>query len=159
MNLESLPVGTPMRRLADVVVFSKGKEPVLVVEIDAARGTTPASAAQFRKTLVENGLVENTPFMLIATRTTMFLWRRDTRLGDEADFAVPIKPVLQRYLKTPHDELRLSESIEILVHGWLQDLAIGIRTPDTAVAPDKMLLDSGLYELMHFGYVRFEMPA
>ncbi len=159
MNLESLPVGTSMRRLADVVAFSKSKELVLVVEIDAARGTTPATAAQFRETLVENRLVENAPFMLIATRTTMFLWRRDTRLADEADFTAPIEPLVQLYLKSPYDELELRESIEILVHGWLQTLAIGIRKPDPAVAPDKMLLDSGLYELMHFGYVRFEVPA
>lgn len=159
MNLESQSVGTPMRRLADVVVFSKGKDPVLVVEIDAAKGTSPASAVQFRRTLIENGLIENVPFLLIASRTTMFLWRRDTPLDDEADFTVPIKPVLQLYLKGLHVEHYVSESIEILVHSWLRDLAIGIRKPDTAVAPDKMLLDSGLYKLMQFGYVRSEVPA
>src|SRR5262245_43309000 len=112
MNLELLPVGTPMRRFADVVVFSKGKHPVLVVEIKAAKETSPAAAAQFRRSLLENELVENVPFLLIAFKTTMFLWRRETPLGDEADFTVPIKPVLQLYLKSLHDEQYAGESIQ-----------------------------------------------
>lgn len=147
-----------MRRFADVVVLSKGKDPVLVVEIKAAKETSPAAAAQFRRSLIENELVENAPFLLVAFKTAMFLWRRATPLDQEADFTVPIKPVLQLYLKSLHDEHYAGESIQIAVHSWLRDLAIGIRKPDTAVAPDKMLIDSGLYKLMHFGDVRSEVP-
>jgi hypothetical protein len=146
-----------MRRFADVVVFSKGKNPVLVVEIKAAKETSSAAAAQFRRSLIENDLVENAPFLLVAFKTTMFLWRKETPLDDEADFTVPIKPVLQLYLKSLHDEQYAGESIQIAVHSWLRDLAIGIRKPDATFPPDRMLLDSGLYDQMHFGDVRSEV--
>jgi hypothetical protein len=55
---KSLPVSTLMRHFADVVVFSKGKDPVLIVEISATKETSPNAAARFRRSLIENELVD-----------------------------------------------------------------------------------------------------
>lgn len=157
MNLESLSVGTSMRRLGDIAVFSKSKDLVLVVQIDGSAGSSSESAAYFRRAMIEERFVENAPFLLIASKTTIFLWRRDTPLDEEPDFTAPIKPVLQFYWRSHYVEHYGREVIELLMHTWLGDLAIGIREPDTAFAADEMLLDSGLYKLMQSGYVRFDV--
>jgi hypothetical protein len=38
-----------MRHPADIVVFSKGAHPVLAVEIEAGKETSPRAAARFRR--------------------------------------------------------------------------------------------------------------
>ncbi|WP_129647324.1 hypothetical protein [Peristeroidobacter agariperforans] len=146
-----------MTQTADIIVFSKGERPILVVETKAAKETSPTAAARFRRNLVESKMVADVPFLAIAFKTSIFIWRKETPLDAPADFSVPIKPVFQLYLKRLDDSAFVGEeSIQIAVHSWLRDLAIGIRKPDPDFPPDKMLLDSGIYKKMHFGDVRSE---
>jgi hypothetical protein len=153
----SQPVSRPMRHSADIVV-SKEDRPVLMVEIKAGKETSPTAAARFRRNLIENKMVADAPFLLLAFKTSLFLWRKETSLDEPADFTAPIKPILEFYLQSHHDNPYIGEeSIQIAVHSWLRDLAIGIRQPDPASPPDQMLLDSGLYNEMYSGDVRPEV--
>lgn len=155
---ELVTVSESMRRTADIVVFTKGSQPILIVEISATKETSAAAAARSRRSLVENEMVAEVPFLLLAFKTAMFLWKKETPIDGPPDFTAPIKPLLRHYLKSLRDDRDVGEeSIQIAVHSWLRDLAIGIRKPEATFPPDKMLQDSGLYQQMYFGDVRSEV--
>jgi hypothetical protein len=142
----------------DIAVYARDKRLVLAVEVKDGKEPSGQAAAALRRNLISHKLLTNAPYFLLAYRTRLFLWREETAPGQLADCSALTTPVLHDYassLSKPESTLRGS-GLQIVIFAWLADLASGARKPESDSEPEKMLVDSGLYERIHLGDVQFE---
>lgn len=145
---------------ADIVVFSKDKRPILVVDVKDTRAyTTRESAAGVRRSLITHGLLPDTPFFVFATRSQLFLWPQNVDPRDPPGFTAAIDSILDDYASHRPNRPKTSRggALEIVIFSWLSDLASGIRSPSPGSPADHMLLESGVYEQIQGGTVDFEV--
>ena len=144
---------------ADIVVYALDRRPVLAVEIKEARQASAKEAAALRRGLFAHGLLPDSAFYLIVYPTTLFLWRRETPAADPPDYAASTRPVLndtQLNVSLGRDGHLRKGGLQLLVFSWLSVLASDLRAPDATSEPEKMLIDSGVYEQLRHGDVQFE---
>jgi len=144
---------------ADIVVFSKERRPVLVVDVrGGSMYDTVESAAGLLRSLLAHQLLPSAPFFMLATPTQLFLWPRDGTSDDVPKFAAATKAVLDNYgsKRLQTDRLR-SGALEFVIFFWLADLASGVRSPSPVSAADRMLLESGLFTYIQGGTADFDV--
>jgi hypothetical protein len=145
----------------DIGVYGQDGRLVLVVEVKAGTGISLDSAAGLRTNLLAHGLLSDAPYFLLASPRNLLLWKSETPANGPADFMASADPVLRDYLptRTGQGGTFRSESLQLAMLSWLGDLASAVRTPDLSSEPDRMIVDSGLYDAIHFGEVKSEVPA
>jgi hypothetical protein len=145
---------------ADIVVFSKEKRPILVVEVkDTSLYSTPQDASSLRRNLIAHQLLSGGRFFMLATARQIFLWSNDARPDAPPNFAATAKSVLDAYgSRGPaRDNNNRGGALEIVYFSWLSDLVSGIRRPSPDSESDRLVLDSGLYEQIRGGSAEFEV--
>jgi hypothetical protein len=140
---------------ADIVAYSPDHRRMLIVECKMSTETSSESAARLRRSLLQHGLLAETPFFLLAYPTGLFLWKGDAKVDEQPAFSAPAKPILRKYLgEAAKDDANLrGESLELALYSWLSDLVSGVRTPETGNEADQILVQSGLYEMIRRGQV------
>jgi hypothetical protein len=148
-----------MRTEFDIAGYSPTRELVLIAEVKWLKESSEENAVYFRRNLLSHRLLSEVPYFLLAYRSSFFLWRGASDPGASPDFKAPAKPVLKKYLGTfaESESGPGPESMESAVNLWLSELASGIQEPDPSSEPDKMILDSGLYDRIKGGEVRRQM--
>ena len=137
---------------SDIVVYARDRRPVLAVEIRETRQPSAKDAAALRGCLHAHGLVPASAFYLIVYPTTLFLWRRETPATDLPDYAASAK-----WAGDDTGAARVyKDGLQLVVFWWLSVLTNGLRDADPASEADKILIDSGVYEDLRHGEVRFE---
>jgi hypothetical protein len=144
---------------ADIVLETPDGR-VLLVECKWMKEPSLERAGQLRDSLASLWAGEY-EYFLLALRTGLHLWRRETPPGSPPDFSASAKRVWSDYLGKLADseETLRSRSMELAVASWLSDLASNVRQPDLGSEPDKLLVDSGLYDQMKHGSVRLHVEA
>jgi hypothetical protein len=142
--------------VSDIVVYSSGHRPVLVVECKGGGETVAQGAAQLRRNLLIHGLIPDAPYLLLAFPTNFFLWKRESAPGDPPDFSAPSIGVLREYLGALADQKGVlrEESLQLALEAWLGDLASTVRQPKSSSEADRIVVESGLFDLMKGGEVR-----
>jgi hypothetical protein len=145
---------------ADIVLDSPLRGRLLLVECKWAKESSPASAAHLRDSL-SRLWNSDAAFFMLAFRTGLYLWKKDTAPNAPPDFVSPAKQVLREYLGKLADQADgpRAESMELAIASWLSDLASDLRKPDPKSEADQMLVKSGLYEQMKHGIVRTEVET
>jgi hypothetical protein len=145
-----------MRNEFDLAGYSANRQLVLVVEVKYMQETSDENAAFFRRNLVSHGLLSTDPYFLLAYRTTIFLWKANSQGDAKPSGSASMKPLVRSFLKptTSDDEAVGRESLEFAVKNWLSEIASGTRAPDEKFEPDKMLMESGLYDRLKGGEIR-----
>ena len=135
---------------AGIMIESRDRRPILVVECRRAHDSSSQYAVRWRRNLVAHGLDSEVPYFLLAFPTGLFLWRANSNLEAPPDFTAPAQPVLKRYLGPIAEQPGgpLEESLENAFYAWLSDLAHGVRQPEALSEADQMLVTSGLLEKM-----------
>lgn len=151
-DMSSVPV--------DLAVFSKDRRPILVVDVRAGAGYSTAQlAAGLRRSLLAHGLLPSSPFFMIATPIQLFLWREGAEASAWPEFSASARSVLDAYGSRHADTKRAARggAFEIVLFSWLSDIASGLRPLSPDSEPDRVLLESGLYEQIRDGTVDFEV--
>lgn len=145
---------------ADIVVFSKEKRPVLVVEVkDTSRYSTIQDASSLRRNLMAHELLSGGDFFMLATPIQMFLWSNDALPEAAPNFTATAKAILDAYgsRRPARDKGNRGGALDIVYFSWLSDLVSGVRKPTRDSESDRLLLDSGLYEQIRGGSAEFEV--
>ena len=140
--------------LHDIIVYSSDEHPVLVVQVKPGKDDAPEQLERFRRSLEADVTSQNALFLLLVQRNGLFLWAKDAPPGTSAQFA-PVQNILREYAASVADQaesFRKSE-IEMVIHSWLDDLALGIRMPKTDVLADQLLVKAGVYDRIRHGRV------
>jgi hypothetical protein len=139
----------PHYQQPDIAVYSADGQLQMAVVLTKQTGATPKWASEFRRNLLENAVVANTRFFLIALPDHLFLWCRTASAADVElpDYDVDPARCLRPYVD---DDLRLSgklsrNGLHLAVAAWLDDLLWYGPGPNALPPEDRWLLDSGLY--------------
>jgi hypothetical protein len=145
----------------DIVIETSDRSRILVVECKRMSVTTPADAAHLRRSLQSYSGSLSSDYFMLALPNCLFLWKGDAHPDAPPEFSASAKPVLQSYLGTVADRPGgpRPQSLEIAISSWLGDLASSIRKPDPASEPERMMLDSGLFERLRGGIVKTHVAA
>lgn len=158
ITASSLPMSSTAQ--ADIVVFSRDKRPILVVELkDTGAYTTPESAAGVRRSLMAHGLLPDAPFFMLVTPIKQFLWPKIAAPHDLPGFTAPSTSILDHYAapRPSRPKQGRGGALEIVIFSWLSDLASGIRSPSRDSPADQMLVESGVYQQIRGGTADFEV--
>jgi hypothetical protein len=145
-----------MTEAFDIAAYSPRRQLVLLAEVKWLKESSEENAVFFRRNLLSHSLLSDVPYFLLAYRNGFFLWKGSSDPGSSPDFRAPAKPVLKKYLGALAETERGPgpEGMESAVNLWLSELASGIQEPDLESEPDKMLVESGLYDQLKGGEVR-----
>ena len=148
-----------MRNQFDIAAYSRHRQLVLLAEVNWVKESSEETAVLFRHDLISHQLLPQVPFFLLAYRNALFLWKEASRPDARPNFQAATRPVLKKYLGdlADSDTGPGPEGMESAVKLWLSDLASGIESPDARTDADKMLVDSGLYELIRHGEVHRDL--
>ncbi|HVU14511.1 MAG TPA: hypothetical protein VHD90_24710 [Phototrophicaceae bacterium] len=137
----------------DIVAYSALGQLVLVVEVRTKRSTDSRWAAGTRQILLENALVSNAPYFLLALPDHFYLWVNKQRPElASPDYVIDPAPLLKPYFGTDGVPEYLTENgFELVIRSWLNEL---MQAADTS---DDWLKESGLFDALKRGYLAYEI--
>lgn len=146
----------------DLAVYSERGELVLTVEIKNIRNVSVDWATQLRRNIFAHGTYPRTPYFLLATPDTFFLWRDQEPIPNlvPPDFTVNAYHELKPYFKEFNVEPENVSGFifEQIVGRWLK----GVMYPayrDSGEPLSDWLTSSGLAEAVYQGDFQFEQAA
>lgn len=144
-----------MPSVSDLVVLSSDRQPVLMVECKSYIDASPQSAAQFRRNLLAHDMLPPVPFYLLVYPRILYMWKGGAEADRPPDFSASTDSLLRRYTFSQLNQADTPrrESLDLVVHSWLGDLASGIREPEDDSDADQMLVRSGVFEQIKDGTV------
>jgi hypothetical protein len=142
---------------ADIVVQSANGASVALVEIKNRESLTPEIAATIRRNLLAHGFGSvQTPFFLMVSQDHGYLWDQRQVFAIEEEpptVRFTMEPVVQRYLPSLADGIRLSGSqLELAVAQWLSDLTRDGDLPPSE--PEATLRGTDFVEMIRGGEVQ-----
>lgn len=158
ITASSLPMSSTAQ--ADIVVFSRDKRPILIVEVkDTGAYTTPESAAGVRRSLMAHSLLPDAPFFMLVTAFDLFLWPKNLAPRDPPGFTASSLSILNHYASHRSNRVKPGRggALDIVIFSWLSDLASGIRSPSADSPADHMLIESGVYQQIQGGTADYEV--
>lgn len=123
----------------DLIVEDPDGRFVATIEIKNLLNLTSDTATQLRHNMAIRGSLLQTPYFLILSQDTGFLWKEAWKQEPDAPptYEFPMSSVWGRYVTRKPGERLYKIELEFLVLQWLTDLAAG--TPQTSEEPEKTL--------------------
>jgi hypothetical protein len=144
---------------ADILAFGPRREISLAVEVRSQSKMPESRVRELRADLLAADALAHAPYLLLASPDVFYLWGPSSSGRPDAppEFAIEAREALGSYLSEGLRERLPSidrDSLELLVAGWLQSLAV--QRPDEAAAGASWLSRSGLYEAIRGSLVQIE---
>lgn len=157
--MTSTELSTHMVVEADIVVETLTRR-ILRVDCTWMKEPSLAKVTQLRDDLAQMWSTRFEYFM-VTLRAELYLWRDDAPAGSPPQFTASAKQIWRNYLgeRGKKPDTLLSDSMELAVASWLNDLANNVAKPDPESEADQLLLRSGLYDQMKGGVVRTHVPS
>jgi uncharacterized membrane protein len=143
----------------DLAVYNKVHELVLTVEVKKRAGVSAEWATQYYRNILSHGTYPRSPFFLLTTLDTFFLWKRN---GDDVNgpsYIVNSRDYLEQFFNefgTTAEEVS-PYMFEQIVARWLKTLIYPIYA-DQNTLPE-WLQDSGLASAVYNGDFYLEKVA
>ncbi len=147
---------------ADLAIYDKNGQLVLVVEAKNKLGTTNSWAIKMRRNILAHGLMPNTRFFLLALPDRFYLWK-DAGVVPEMvppDYEINPKPFLHSYYNGAKISLNslTGESFELVVSSWLSRLLQADVLPSELQDQD-WLVESGLFNAIKYGHLAVQVAV
>lgn len=130
----------------DILIQSPQGNSIAVVEVKNRQNLSRDIATAFRRNMLVHGLLSQTPYFLLASQDTGFLWKeaKEENLDSPPNYEFSMDKVVSRYIKQRPGE-RLYESVlDLVVFQWLLDLTMD--THKTLEEPERTLALAGFNE-------------
>lgn len=151
---------TGISQATDFLLRSLRSGPIVAVEAKNSDNLTSENAVAYRRNMLAHGELRHTPFFMLVSQDTGYLWGPD---GDATIEAPPVvsfsmAPVIARYADRFNAERRIHGRIfELIIHQWLDDI---VHTRDAPVVdPDHVFDRSGLLSLIRSQPVVIEVGS
>lgn len=139
---------------ADLAIYDKNGQLVLVVEAKNKLNTTSSWATKMRRNILAHGLMPNARFFLLALPDRFYLWK-DAGVVPEIvppDYEINPKPFLRSYYNG--DEISSNsltgEGFELVVSSWLIKL-LQLDALPSELQDQDWLIKSGLFNAVKHG--------
>lgn len=130
----------------NILIQSHQGYPIAVVEVKNRQNLSRDVAAAFRRNMLVHGLLSQTPFFLLASQDTGFLWKeaKEENLDALPDYEFSMDKVVSRYIKQKPGERLYEPVLDLVVSQWLLDLSMGTQKP--LEEPERTLALAGFNE-------------
>jgi hypothetical protein len=151
-----------MRFRADLAVYDKNGQLVLVVEAKNKLNTSSDWAAKMRRNMLAHGLMPDTRFFLLTLPDKFYLWKNAGVIPEIVlpDYEIDPKPFLHPYyarVEISPDTLT-GESFELVISSWLSKLLQTDVLPPELEGQD-WLIKSGLFEAIKQGHLAAQIAV
>lgn len=146
-----------MPQCADLLVRRRDGAPIMQVEVKNRERLSENDATELRKTILQHCAHIYTPYFLLASQDTGYLWTNSEaqQLDAPPRYEFELNRIISRYLPTLKDKERLRHpELQLLLFQWLIDLAS--RPISSSEEPEKTLDESGLLDAVKGASVRME---
>ncbi|MFZ0887804.1 MAG: hypothetical protein WA005_05070 [Candidatus Binataceae bacterium] len=145
---------------ADMAVFDKDGQMVLLVEAKSQAATSSDWAARYRCNLAAAGFSPRVPFFLLATPEHFYLWKDPPPTPEliDPDYDIDATALLEPYYGAEPQIPRDAKGVtfELIVAAWLADLQSGAAMEGLSPDHRRWLVESGLLELLRGGRIALE---
>ncbi|HLJ35216.1 MAG TPA: hypothetical protein VKU38_16300 [Ktedonobacteraceae bacterium] len=130
----------------NILIQSHQGYPIAVVEVKNRQNLSPDVAAAFRRNMLVHGLLSKTPFFLLTSQDTGFLWKEAKEENFDAlpDYEFSMDKVVSRYIKQKPGERLYEPVLDLVVFQWLLDLTMDMQKP--LEEPERTLTLAGFNE-------------
>ena len=147
---------------ADMAIYDKIGQLILVVEVKNKLDTSSSWAAKMRRNMLAHGLMPNARFFLLALPDRFYLWKDDGIAPEivSPTYEIDPRPFLRSYYNgTEIPIISLTgESFELIVSSWLSKLLQSDALPPELQKQD-WLIESGLYEAIKLGHLAAQVAV
>jgi hypothetical protein len=152
-----------MEYLPDIVLFSSRGDPLMVVEVKGAVGTTAAWASQLRRNLMVHSGIRPPKYFMLASPDHFFLWDASAQHRPDAlpAYEIDAASLLSQYrLGTELSSEPLGHSaLETVVGSWLQALIAQADAGNEPPPSQEWLTESGLFRDLKGGRIEYEVKV
>jgi hypothetical protein len=152
-----------MTTRADIAVYDKHDQLVLVGEVKNKLAATPEWVGRFRRNILVHGIYPNAPFFLFAFPDSFYLWTASHQHLDytEPDFMIDACPLLHPYFEQVgvQPEQISESSLELIIAAWLGEIIHSDKSPAEFAESERWLVDSGLYAAIAGGRLAHEVAV
>ena len=151
-----------MKFNADMAIYDKTGQLVLVVEAKNKLDTSSIWAAKMRRNILAHGLMPNARFFLLALPDRFYLWK-DAGIVPEIvppDYEIDPSPFLRSHYNGTDISLSslTGESFELVISSWLNKLLQTDILPPELQAQD-WLIESDLFEAIKLGHLAAQVAV
>ncbi|MFP4437459.1 MAG: hypothetical protein ACLFVO_09450 [Chloroflexaceae bacterium] len=149
--------------IADIAVYDKQDQLVLVGEVKNKLAAAPEWAGRFRRNILAHGIYPSAPFFLFAFPDTFYLWTASHQPLEytEPDFTIDARPLLRPYFEQAgvQPEQISESSLELIIAAWLDEIIHTTVAPEALTAGQPWLIESGLYAAIAGGRLAQEVAV
>jgi hypothetical protein len=146
---------------ADLVVYDRSGQIILIAEIKKKKGVSAEWAAKWRRNMISHGALPDAKFFMIALPERFYLWKNAGNMAklDAPTFEIDAEPVLKPYL----DESGISseditpQSFELIVTSWLNSILMAGEALNFGKDTSNLIKKSGLSEALNGGNLKHEV--
>lgn len=148
---------------ADIAVYGKNDSLQLLVEVKSKREKSREWGAKYRRNMYAHGLFPEAPFFLLALPEDFYLWKLTDSNQLKTDlieptFVIDAGPILSQFYNGKElDKPLSSSSLEIIITSWLRELMFADKSNYQSEFYNDWLIDSGLFDAIHRGYIKTEV--
>ena len=143
-----------MKFNADMAIYDKTGQLVLVVEAKNKLDTSSIWAAKMRRNMMAHGLMPNASYFLLALPDRFYLWKDAGVVPERVtpDYEIDPRPFLHSHYNGTDISLNslTGKSFELVISSWLNKLLQNDILPPELQGQD-WLVDSGLFEAIKLG--------
>lgn len=127
----------------DIFIQGPQGHPIAVIEVKNRQNLSRNIATDFRRNMLAHGLLSQTPYFLLTSQDTGFLWKQAKAENLDAlpDYEFPMQNVILRYARQNSKERLHGPVLELIIFQWLLDLTMDTHRP--LEEPEKTLAQSG----------------
>lgn len=145
----------------DLVGYDRDDQLTLVVEVKKKQDASLEWATRLRRNILAHDTFPNAPFFLLALPDRFYLWKNGIKnhVASNPTYAIDAKPVLKPYLERAGVEVEQisGQSLELIIAAWLNEIVR--KKPNEFDASERWLIESGLYDALVGGRLKYEAMA
>ncbi len=146
---------------ADIVVYDRNGQIVLIIEIKKKLGASSEWATKWRRNILSHGSLPDAKFFMTVLPDRFYLWKDAGNLPElvEPTFEIDAKPILKPYFDESgtFPEKITPQGFELIIAAWLNSLLRFNTLLNQKSDTPKWMIQSGLSEAVNGGYLDYEV--
>lgn len=151
-----------MNQYADILVYDRNGQVVVIIEAKSKFNTTKEWAAQMRRNMLAHNLLPSAPYFILALPDVFYFWEETSLRFDTVNPTLQINP--KPFLEPLANIINVSlnsvsgQRFELIIATWLNNVLTSNRE-DLLRNNQKWIVETGLFEKIAGGYIKVAEAA
>ncbi|MDB5246972.1 MAG: hypothetical protein JWQ40_1366 [Segetibacter sp.] len=151
-----------MTQYADILVYNRNRQPVVIIEAKSKFNTTKEWAGQMRRNMLAHNLLPSAPYFILALPDVFYFWEVKSFSFDTVNPTLQIdpKPFLEPLANIINVSLdRISgQRFELIIATWLNNV-LASTEEDLLRNNQTWIVETGLFEKIAGGFIKVAEAA